>query len=120
VAAAAAVWHVVVEHLVGLDEVPLHGRHLGHDFLPMELGRVRLPLALGLVLVHLEKVKVSRGGGEGIKGTPSFHTDRLACHSGSYDVLSLTRAAGMSDDTGHTSFCIFIHVGACVCVAVPV
>ena len=47
----AAVWHVVIQHLVGLDEVPLHGRHLGHDLLSMELGRIRLPLALSLVFV---------------------------------------------------------------------
>ena len=65
-AAAAAVRHVVVQHLVGLDKVPLHGGHLGHDLLPVELGGVRLPLALSLVFVlgHLEEVQ---GGGEGIR-----------------------------------------------------
>ena len=62
--ATAAVRHVVVQHLVGLDEVPLHGGHLGHDLLPVELGGVRLPLALCLVFVLCHLGGEQGGGGE--------------------------------------------------------
>ena len=46
-----ALWHVVVQHFVGLDKVFLHGRHLGHDLLAVEFGRLSLPLPFRLLLV---------------------------------------------------------------------
>lgn len=48
---SAALRHVVVQHFVGLDEVLLHGRHLGHDLLPVEFGRLCFPFTLSFLFV---------------------------------------------------------------------
>ena len=77
--ATAAVRHVVVQHLVGLDEVPLHGGHLGHDLLPVELGGVRLPLALSLVFV-LCHLGGEQGGGEGLRAVHRSPATRSEAH----------------------------------------
>lgn len=46
-----ALWHVVIQHLVGLNEVFLHRRHLGHDFLAVKFGCLCLPFPLSFFFV---------------------------------------------------------------------
>lgn len=46
-----ALWYVVIKHLVGLDEVFLHSRHLGHYLLAVEFGRLSFPFTLGFLFV---------------------------------------------------------------------
>ena len=47
----AALRHVFIQHLVRLNEVFLHGRHLSHYLLSVEFSRLCLPLPLGFLLV---------------------------------------------------------------------
>ena len=46
-----ALWHVVIQHLVWLNEVLLHRWHLGHNLLPVEFGCLCLPFALSFLFV---------------------------------------------------------------------
>lgn len=48
---SAALRHVVIQHFVGLYEVLLHGRHLGHYLLPVKFGRLRFPFTLSFLFV---------------------------------------------------------------------
>lgn len=47
----STLWHVVIKHLVWLNEVFLHRWHLGHNLLPVEFGCLCLPFALSFLFV---------------------------------------------------------------------
>lgn len=47
----SAFWHIVIQHLVWLNEVLLHRWHLGHNLLPMKLGGLCLPFSLSFLFV---------------------------------------------------------------------